>query len=120
MMRSILVLAIAAGMSACGEDLFGECADTVKAEAVSPSGRYVATVFERNCGATTDYSTHISLSGSGESFDSSKGTRVLTLGGKEAVAIDWSADGTLSVALPEGATAFTRLETWRDVRIVYR
>lgn len=107
------------GLSGCDGGLFGDCADTVKAEAPSPDGRYVATVFERDCGATTDFSTHVSLREADEPFDPSTQTRVLTVAGKAAVDVEWSTEGALSVALPAAET-FTKLETWRDVRIVYK
>ncbi len=37
------------------------CGHTIYAELASPDIRYKAIVFERNCGATTDFSTQISI-----------------------------------------------------------
>ena len=39
----------------------GVCGNTVKQEIKSPDGKYVATAFVRNCGATTDYSAQVDL-----------------------------------------------------------
>jgi len=38
------------------------CSDEVVLEKVSPDGRHVATVVRRDCGATTDYATHVRIS----------------------------------------------------------
>jgi hypothetical protein len=35
--------------------------NTVKQEAKSPDGKYVATAFVRNCGATTDFSAQVDV-----------------------------------------------------------
>jgi hypothetical protein len=43
------------------DNAFDMCVDTVKAEAKSPDGLHIATSFERNCGATTGYSTMVVL-----------------------------------------------------------
>ena len=64
---------VVAALTRCDPGLFGDCGDTVKAEAVSPDGRYVAAVFERDCGATTNYSTNVSLREVRESFDAAVG-----------------------------------------------
>lgn len=39
----------------------GRCVNHVLAEVPSPDGRIKAVVFERDCGATTDFSTQISI-----------------------------------------------------------
>jgi len=41
----------------CGDP----CSNTVLNESVSPDGKYVATAFVRNCGATTDFSPQVDL-----------------------------------------------------------
>ena len=43
------------------------CANTPKAEVASPDGRYVATAFIRDCGATTGFSPQVYLRPAGES-----------------------------------------------------
>lgn len=42
------------------------CTNTLKAELVSPDGKYVATAFVRDCGATTSYSPQVHLRPFGE------------------------------------------------------
>jgi uncharacterized protein DUF5412 len=43
------------------------CANTVVREVTSPDGRYTATAFIRDCGATTSYSPQVYLRRAGES-----------------------------------------------------
>jgi hypothetical protein len=47
-------------MGAC-VDITGGCGNETKQEAVSPDGRFRAVVFDRNCGATVDYSREVSV-----------------------------------------------------------
>lgn len=46
----------------CGES----CSNTRKAEVTSPDGKYVATAFIRDCGATTSFSPQVHLRPVGE------------------------------------------------------
>jgi hypothetical protein len=46
----------------------GMCGNEVVHQVYSPNGRYKVIVFERNCGATTGYTTHISVLGSNTSL----------------------------------------------------
>lgn len=119
-MRLILaVFFTGAALTGCEPALFGDCTDTVKNEAVSPGGRYIAAVFERDCGATTDYSTIVSLREAKEPFDPSEQHPVLTVEGRPAISLEWSSDESLTVGLPSIET-FTKQDAWRDVRVVYR
>ncbi|MES2467068.1 MAG: DUF5412 family protein [Verrucomicrobiota bacterium] len=42
------------------------CSNTTKSEVTSPDGKYVATAFIRDCGATTDFSPQVHLRPVGE------------------------------------------------------
>jgi hypothetical protein len=120
--KSILIsigLLVFASIFGCGGEVFGECGDTIKTESTSPNGRYVATVFERNCGATTDYSTNVSLRETGEAFDPSSQAPILTVAGQPTIALEWSTERTLAVVVPE-AQIFKKLEAWRDVLVAYQ
>src|SRR3954452_16600382 len=44
-------------LTACSPD----CVNTVKQQVKSPDGKYMATAFVRNCGATTDFSAQVDL-----------------------------------------------------------
>ncbi len=49
------------------------CANTVIAEYPSPSGRLKAVVFDRDCGATADFSTQVSIVSSASGLDNEGG-----------------------------------------------
>lgn len=55
----ILLLAILAGC-------VNPCNNQIVQEAVSPDGRYAATAFIRDCGATTDFSPQVFLRKTGD------------------------------------------------------
>lgn len=119
MTRPVLIgLLGIAGLSGCDNGLFGDCADAVKARARSPDGQYVATVFERDCGATTDFSTHVELRNTDELLTSSKHVSILTIAGRVTVDVKWRTDRTLLVLFPK-ANIFAKLDSWQDVDIIY-
>ena len=71
-MRKILPFAIFCLMTSGCSDM---CADTIVAKVTSPNGQHDAVMFQRDCGATTEFSTQISildvgdqLSGMGNTF----------------------------------------------------
>jgi hypothetical protein len=54
-----LALAAALGHVACGK--MDMCGNEVLARVASPGGGYQAVIFERDCGATTGFSTQVSV-----------------------------------------------------------
>ena len=58
----IVVLAVGAGLFAAAHLLtLDMCENQVVAEMKSPDGRHKAVEFERDCGATTDFGTQVSV-----------------------------------------------------------
>src|SRR4051812_33735603 len=72
------------------------CSDDVLSRNTSPDGTLVATLFRRDCGATTDYSTIVSVSGLSENFKDEK-IRVFVAKGQHGITIKWTARRALSV-----------------------
>jgi hypothetical protein len=64
-------------------------ADTVLFEAVSPDEKHLVTVFERNAGATVDYSTIIVVRRADEKFDPEIG-RIMVASGRHTISIIWT------------------------------
>jgi hypothetical protein len=86
-------------------------------EAVSPDGRRHAVVFTRDCGATTGFSTHVSIlparrgpSGTGNVFvaDADHGRAPEGPGGGPAVHVQWLDRRTLEVRYDGRARIFKR------------
>jgi hypothetical protein len=57
--RIVPVLILAAGHLACGK--LDPCGNEVISRVASPGGAYHAIIFERDCGATSDFSTQVSV-----------------------------------------------------------
>ena len=106
-------------MVGCDFSLLGSCEDTVLGEVTSPGGRYIATAFERGCGATTDFSTLVSLREFGEKFEPEPQGWVLSISGRHPVSLAWSAENQLAIHYPTAET-FTKEVTWKDVAIAYQ
>jgi hypothetical protein len=100
--------------------ILGDCVDNMKYESVSPDRRFVATVFEQSCGATTGFSTQVNIRESSQSFDSkSKGNiLVLVTGGRNDIYLSWSDRSHLSVSLLN-VEIFKKEEMWNGISITY-
>src|SRR6266576_6907498 len=66
--ETVLALILLAACLAILGCIFQGCGEELKAEAASPDGKVVATVWERNCGATTSFIAHVNLRPSNEAF----------------------------------------------------
>lgn len=93
--------------SSCGAELPGLCANEVLDERLSPDGSLKAVVFERDCGATTDYTTQVSIVppwrkhpyGCGNVFvaDTNHGEAPSGPGGGPTVSVKWVSNRELKV-----------------------
>jgi hypothetical protein len=66
MARVIFAIAGLALLMACGT--IDPCGNTILEEVPSPTGKYRAIIFQRDCGATTGYSTQVSILNSSDTF----------------------------------------------------
>jgi len=64
------------------------CGNNPISEAVSPDGKYKAVLFQRDCGATTDFSTQISILKKDESLPNS-GANTFATGNSQNVRYHW-------------------------------
>src|SRR5215470_11894175 len=92
---------------------FDMCGNEVVAEIRSPDGTYKAVEFERDCGATTDFSTQISIiksnkqlgsNSAGNAFtaDSNHGSVPANGAGVMELNIRWLDSNTLQIDYPAG------------------
>lgn len=87
--RIVFCLALSAS-GGCQASLL--CGDTVLQEIPSPAGGVVATVVERDCGATTDYATLVDLRRSDRPLDLGNSTLALVLDGRSTIAVEWKTE----------------------------
>jgi hypothetical protein len=63
-MLRFMLLACCLFSAACGDP----CGNDIKQELISPDGRYTATAFIRDCGATTDFSPQVYVRRTGKNM----------------------------------------------------
>jgi hypothetical protein len=97
------------------------CSNELKNEAVSSDGKYVASIFERNCGATTPFVQVVSLRLSNMKFDPENHDEwVFTIHGKSNVEVDWTDVDRLQVSYSSTGDEPTKRTNWQDVVISYK
>ena len=85
----------------------------------SPDGDKVAISFIRDCGATTGYSTHVSVVGASGILDNEPGN-IFVVEGKRPVTVSWGADNHLVVGAGGSGKVFKKLDEFEGVTIEYR
>ena len=96
------------------------CGDEVLAVAHSPDGTHVATVIERNCGATTPYVRAVFLHEYGEFDLDDKDDAVYVIESQGKIPIRWDDETHLAIGIAgAGGPAFKKSETWRNIAITY-
>ncbi|MBL8398538.1 MAG: hypothetical protein JNL84_10415 [Candidatus Accumulibacter sp.] len=105
------------------------CGNLVLSESLSPNGKLKAVVFSRDCGASTDFSTHISLLKAGDRLsntggnlfvaDSNHGKAPANQHGGPVVTIRWVSDEQLRVERHALARVFKSVPSHRDIEVEY-
>jgi hypothetical protein len=96
------------------------CSDDVLSRSTSPDGALVATLFQRDCGATTDYSTIVNVGGPSDSFKGEKG-RVFVVKGQKHVTVKWTDNRALVIECDScsRSTVFRQVTALGDIDIAY-
>lgn len=112
-------------LTACGD----VCENTLVKSVASPDGQRRAVLFERNCGATTGFSTHISIldgddrpSGSGNVFIANADNDVAAsaLWGGPWADVQWISATQLQLTHDAGAAVYKAKQQIGDIRVSYR
>lgn len=94
------------------------CANDNLAETVSPNGQLKAVTFRRDCGATTTYSTHVSILPVSRKLPNEAGN-VFAQSREPMIIVRWLDDHHLSISGGGAGTAHLHLTDFRGVRITY-
>ena len=94
------------------------CANDNLRESVSPNGTLKAVLFRRDCGATTSYSTQVSILPTSRQLPNEAGN-VFIVGGEPLVVVRWLDDRHLSISGGGAATAFKHVSAFNGVQITY-
>lgn len=104
-----------------------ECVNEEVGRAASPGGKYVAAVFIRDCGATTDFSTQVAIVPAGEDipelgnvYRATAGSAPRTEGGWFPVGVRWLGPDRLQITFAAGAEEFLRLNRFSGATVEYR
>lgn len=103
------------------------CDGTLGATAPSPDKKFVAYAFERDCGATTGFSTFVILRSAGETLDLTKDLNrdeiVFQADGDLRPQLQWLSAGKLQISFPLGAPkkdVTFQVVKWWDYDVEYR
>lgn len=112
-------------------DFAGGCGNKILSESKNPSNTYTVVVFVRDCGATTDWSTQVSIIDSYESItdedtgnlfriDSDHGAAILSneIGGP-LITTEWVDDRSLKVFYSVGSRIFKQESDYKNILITY-
>ena len=93
----------------------GLCDNTIWSSHASPNKNFKLVTFERNCGATTGFSTHLSILKNGETLPNSAGDTLVIKGrpGDVAPDISWINDKKIELRIKRGGMVFLAAKEWR-------
>lgn len=124
-MRVFLIAALLPLVGGCSD----ACTNTVVTSAVAPDGRHSAALFQRDCGATTGFSSQISLvapgedpSGAGNVFraDDDHGAAVAGTWGGPWAEMKWLAADHLLIRYATKSRVFNRADHVDGIRLTYQ
>ena len=109
---SLLALFLVTGCSElCGNDpLHGE---------ESPDKTKLAIAFVRSCGATTGFSSHVSVIDRNGSLPNKPGN-ILIVDGKQPISVKWLNNSTLEVDLPIETKTYKKIDKLGEISIKYK
>ena len=124
--KAVVVVAIAIGLGGAADAVYARnalslashCVDETKREVLSADGAYVAAFFERNCGATTDYTSIVTLRNRGDRFDGDKNEAILVIDGPCTIDLAWTGR-TLTASYAKSCSLVRRSASWRDVTVSF-
>ena len=96
------------------------CENNVLREPVSPDTKYVATVFKRDCGATTGYAQIVMIRENKSEFrGDNKEEDIFTMEGLLDINVYWKDSRHLVIEPLDKNAVFVKRESWRDVAVSY-
>ena len=90
------------------------CGNYIHEEYLSPSESHKAVIFQRDCGATTGFSTQISIIRAEQELGNTKGNIYIIDGHPEEVAptLKWRSENTLSINRSLSGTEYKAKSSW--------
>ena len=111
-MFRFLLLACCLFSAACGDP----CGNEIKQELASTDGRYTATAFIRDCGATTDFSPQVYLRRTGKKMAATG--NVFIGDHSDKIMIRWLSANELEIS--SSGKVVSALKEFEDIRITLK
>lgn len=100
----------------------GMCGNEIFNEAVAPDKKLKAVLFQRDCGATTGFSTQISLLASGNKLEDDDGGNIFIADGHprdHAIELTWRSPHKLIIGNTSGLQPKKKKDRFKSVSIIY-
>jgi hypothetical protein len=116
----LLFAVIGLASNSCAFLLRSSCENTVKSEVKSPDGKYIVTLFERNCGATTDFSTIVSLRENSTELKADD-LGIFVVKGQPKIDLAWEGNTRLRLQcqLCRADEIFKQEGSWKEIEIFF-
>ena len=124
-MRQVAIVALLALVGACSD----ACSNTMVVSAAAPNGQHSAVLFQRDCGATTSFSTQVSIIGPGDEAsdggiafraDDDHGAASAGSWGGPWAEVKWLAADHLLISYAAKSRIFQQTDRVNGVRITYQ
>lgn len=111
----LLLTVVLVALSGCSN-----CENTLKSETASPDGQLVARICERNCGATTTFSSIVNLQSTAVKFDSNDGV-LFVAKGEHDITTKWTGPKSLLITCKgcRRSDVFREVSIYGDVDVSY-
>ncbi|MCA9864659.1 MAG: hypothetical protein KC432_16610 [Thermomicrobiales bacterium] len=116
LLAGTLALLIAGGVWYAADSLLADlCGSAEISRLTAPDGRHDAVLFEHNCGATTDFATHVAVLPAGAPLGDTAGNAFVAEAGEGGlraawggppVEIAWDVNGALAIRFDAAAEVF--------------
>ncbi len=98
-------------LAGCGADIYKTL--------LSPDGRSTAISYNFDCGATTGFSTQLSILPAKALFDRDKYPPVLILDNKWDLNMQWNDNASLHVAIPKSVHVYKKEDRSGTISVIY-
>ncbi len=118
----ILVLFCIAGLYTLDRFFSGMCRNEIASELLSPNGKNKVITFQRDCGATTGFSTQISLISANSNLPNEGGNIFISDGHPDVtnVRIKWLSPEKILIDVGVKKTVFKNENQVRGIEILYQ
>ncbi|MEY2527569.1 MAG: hypothetical protein QOE73_2340 [Verrucomicrobiota bacterium] len=117
--RALLILVVMALSSCDYPVLFGLCKDKITYGSISPDGKYIAIVYQRDCGAPGGLATFVSIQPSVAKFEGRPKDAIFAVDGPVPVAVSWTDSSNLRIECIRCSPdkIFKQKTAWRNIAV---